>query len=393
MIDVPVWEDGDWAPLAALDSEIEVDVCVVGLGGSGLSAVQHLLQSGQRVAGIDAGMIGGGAAGRNGGFLLAGLPEFYHDAVERFGRERARAIYLKTITELDRMTAETPSAIRRVGSLRIADDDAELIDCEVQLGVMQRDGLPVERYEGPEGRGIMIPTDGAFDPLLRCRLLARRAIADGALLFERTRATSIAGQLVRAGTALVRCRHVIVAVDGGLDALLPELAPQVRSARLQMLATDPVLSIDLPRPVYQRYGYEYWQQLPDRRIALGGLRDRAGDSEWTDRAETSDALQRGLEAILRDRLHVTAAITHRWAGVVGYSVSGLPVVEEARPGVWAIGGYSGTGNVLGALCGRGAAELVTLGASPLVAELRGVPLAPVGSPGHVTGTSTAEGRR
>jgi gamma-glutamylputrescine oxidase len=393
MIDAPVWEDGDWAPLAALDDEIEVDACVVGLGGSGLSAVQHLLQLGQRVAGIDTGMIGGGAAGRNGGFLLAGLPEFYHDAVERFGREFSRAIYLKTITELDRMTAETPSAIRRVGSLRIADDDAELVDCEAQLGVMQRDGLPVERYEGPEGRGIMIPTDGAFDPLLRCRLLARQAVADGALLFERTRATSITGTLVRTGRAAVRCRHVIVAVDGGLDTLLPELAPRVRSARLQMLATEPVTSLDLPRPVYQRYGYEYWQQLPDRRLALGGLRDRAGDAEWTDQAETSEFLQRGLESILRDRLGVTAAITHRWAGVVGYSVSGLPIVEQVRPGVWAIGGYSGTGNVLGALCGRGVAELAVLGTSPLVAELVGAPLAPVGPSAHVTGTSTREPRR
>ena len=259
--------------------------------------------------------------------------------------------------------------------------------------MMQRDGLPVERYEGPEGRGIMIPTDGAFDPLLRCRLLARQAIRDGALLFEQTRATSIGGTLVRAGEASVRCRHVIVAVDGGLDRLLPELAPRVRSARLQMLATVPVPSVDLPRPVYQRYGFEYWQQLPDRRIALGGLRDRAGDAEWTDRAETSELLQRGLEAILRDRLHVTAAITHRWAGVVGYSVSGLPVVEEARPGVWAIGGYSGTGNVLGALCGRGVAELATLGTSPLVAELVAAPLAPVAPPAHVTGTSTRELRR
>lgn len=390
MIEVPVWEDGAWTPLAALHGDVEVDLCVVGLGGSGLAAVQCLLQLGQRVAAVDAGMIGGGAAGRNGGFLLAGVPAFYHDAVARFGRERIRALYLKTIAELDRMTTETPSAIRRVGSLRIADDAAELIDCEAQLAVMQRDGLAAERYEGMEGRGILIPTDGAFNPLLRCRLLAKRALADGALLFEQSRATSITGRLVRAGNGTIHCQRVIVAVDGGLEMLLPELAPRVRSARLQMLATEPVTSLDLPRPVYQRYGYEYWQQLPDRRIALGGLRDRAGDSEWTDRAEISGPLQLGLEAILRDQLHVTAAITHRWAGVVGYSASGLPVVDQVRPDVWAVGGYSGTGNVLGALCGRGVAEMAVLGKSALLSELIGIPLAPAPPSGHVTATSRTE---
>jgi gamma-glutamylputrescine oxidase len=30
----------------------------------------------------------------------------------------------------------------------------------------------------------------------------------------------------------------------------------------------------------------------------------------------------------------------------------LPVVEEVRPKVWALGGYSGTGNVIGALAAR-----------------------------------------
>jgi glycine/D-amino acid oxidase-like deaminating enzyme len=49
--------------------------------------------------------------------------------------------------------------------------------------------------------------------------------------------------------------------------------------------------------------------------------------------------------------------------VVGYTESGMPVMEEVRPGVWAIGGYSGTGNVVGAIAGRVVAELVVDGHS------------------------------
>ncbi|HEY8061695.1 MAG TPA: FAD-dependent oxidoreductase [Gemmatimonadales bacterium] len=370
MSELPVWDDGAWAALPELTDDAETDVCVIGLGGSGLACVLELLALGRRVVGLDAGTVGGGAAGRNGGFLLAGLPAFYHQAAKDLGRERAHAIYRRTMVELDHMTEETPQAIRRTGSLRIADDAIELRDCDAQLQMMLADRLPVEPYDGPEGRGILVPTDAAFNPLQRCRMLARRALAGGARLCEHSAAITIGGDLVRTARHGVRCSSVIVAVDGGLERVLPELAPRVRTARLQMLATAPILNLDLPRPVYRRWGYEYWQQLPDRRIALGGLRDRSGDGEWTDVAVATDAVQRGLERVLRDQLGVTARVTHRWAGAVGYSANGLPVVDEVRPRVWAIGGYSGTGNILGALCGRGVAQLAVTGRSELLSELR-----------------------
>ena len=63
-------------------------------------------------------------------------------------------------------------------------------------------------------------------------------------------------------------------------------------------------------------------------------------------------MQTLLESFVRTHLQVTAPITHRWAASAGYTETGLPVVEQVREGVWALGGYSGTGNVIGALCGR-----------------------------------------
>lgn len=365
----PVWEDGSWAPLPNLRGDVHADVCVVGLGGSGLACVGEALALGQRVVGLDAAAVAGGAAGRNGGFLLAGLPAFYHRAAGRFGRDRVRALYRRTMRELDRMTDDTPDFIQRVGSLRIGIDAAELEDCGAQLAMMRADGLSVEPYHGIEGDGLLVPTDGAFNPLARCRLLATRAIERGAVLHEQSPAIDLASGIVRSREGTVHCRVVIVAVDGGLERLLPELRGRVRTARLQMLSTDPVAPLIYPRPVYQRWGYEYWQQLADGRIALGGLRDRGGDAEWTGDTDVTDSLQRDLEMVLCDRLHVTAPVTRRWAGAVGYSHDGWPVIAEVHPRVWAIGGYSGTGNILGALCGRGVVQLACTGASELLAEL------------------------
>jgi glycine/D-amino acid oxidase-like deaminating enzyme len=365
LANTPVWDDGTWPGMPRLDGEVQADVCVVGLGGSGLTCIGELRRLGASVVGIDAGAVAGGAAGRNGGFLLAGAARFYHDAVERYGHDRAFSIYLRTLEEIDRIAAETPGAVRRVGSLRISASPEEADDCRRQLAAMRADDLPAEWYQGEEGEGVLVPTDAAFNPLLRCRVLARRAAEDGARLFEHSPAIEISPGSVRTPGGQVRCGKVIVAVDGGLERLLPALAVRVRTARLQMIATAPLDEVRYPRPVYHRYGYEWWQQLPDRRIALGGFRDHGGDAEWTDDHEPGDAVQRLIERFLRDTLGIDAPITHRWAASVAYTDDGLPVLAEVQPGVWACGAYSGHGNVIGALCGRAAAQLAVTGASDL----------------------------
>jgi len=361
----PVWDDGGWAGLPRLTGDVTADVCVIGLGGSGLSAVGELRGVGASVVGVDAGAVAGGAAGRNGGFLLAGSSKFYHDAVAAYGRERALAIYRLTMAEMDRIAAETPAAVRRVGSLRIAASEGEVEDCRAQLDAMRADGLRVDWYEGPEGTGLLVPGDGAFNPLLRCRILASRHADAGARLFEHSPATGIRADEVRTAEGRVRCGRVIVAVDGRLERLLPALEGRVRTARLQMVATAPLPEIRFPRPVYMRYGYEWWQQLADGRIALGGFRDRGGEPEWTCDADPCDAVQALIDGFLRSTLGIDAPVTHRWAASVGYTDDGLPVLDEVEPGVWACGGYSGTGNVIGAICGRAAAQLAVAGRSEL----------------------------
>lgn len=364
----PVWEDGDWPALPPLEGTARADVCVVGLGGSGLSAVRELRARGRRVIGIDAAAVGAGAAGRNGGFLLGGLARFYHETVASLGRARALALYRATLEGIDRIEAEAPATVRRTGSLRIASDAEELADCEAQLAAMEADGLPVEPWDGPEGHGLLFPADAAFQPLARCRVLARAALAEGARLCEGTPAVGIEAGRVVTPRGEVRCGAVLVAVDGGLDRVLPVLAGRVRTARLQMLATAPLPPV-FPRPVYYRWGYEYWQQLPDGRVALGGFRDLGGGEEWTTAAEPTAGVQALLDRFLRSHLGIEAAVTHRWAAPVGFTSDGLPVAAEVLPGVWAVGGYGGTGNVMGALAARAVAAAIAGERPPLLALL------------------------
>ena len=366
LIDTPLWDDAPVGIHPPLKGDVKADVCVIGLGGSGLTCIVELRRLGLSVIGLDAGTVGGGAAGRNGGFLLAGLAAFHHDAVERYGRERATTLYRLTQAEIDRITALTPDLVSRTGSLRIADSPEERADCRHQLDAMTSAGLDAQWYTGPEGEGILVSGDGTFNPLARCRALAALASTLGASLHEQSRVIGIDASGVHTADAWVHCRAVVVAVDGRLERLLPELAGRVRTARLQMLATAPTTEINIPRPVYSRWGYDYWQQRPDGAIALGGARDVGGDAEWTDDLSPTDAVQGALERRLRETLHVQAPVTHRWAASVGYTAGGLPIAERLRANVWAIGGYCGTGNVIGALLGRAVARAIGRGDDALL---------------------------
>ena len=78
-------------------------------------------------------------------------------------------------------------------------------------------------------------------------MLAAAATSSGARLFEHSPVTGLAPGRVGTAEGEVHCDAVVVAVDGRLDLLLPELAGTVRTVRLQMLGTAPTDEVRVPR--------------------------------------------------------------------------------------------------------------------------------------------------
>ena len=355
-----------------LTANIQADLVVVGLGGSGLTALLHAAQRGLNVIGIDADRIAAGAAGRNGGLLLAGIADFHHNVRKDFGVERATALYQHTLDEMDRIEATTPEAVSRIGALRIGElqkgeDPEELSDTHAHRDALIADGFPVEDYEGEQGVGILIPSDGTFHPAKRAVLLAKLATSAGAQIFTHSPAIKIESGLVTTGQGSIRAKHIVVAVDGNLGKALPEIADEVQPTRLQMISTAPETSRNLKYAVYVRQGWDYWQQLPDGRVAIGGGRDLALEQEATDVVEPTQVMRNYLEAKLKE-IGVTAPVEHHWAAIVSYTDSGLPIVKEVQPGVWAVGAYCGTGNVVGALLARGVVDQCIDGQNQVVSD-------------------------
>jgi gamma-glutamylputrescine oxidase len=348
----------------------QIDVVVVGGGVTGCSCALTLAERGVRVRLVEAREIAGGASGRNGGFALRGGAMPYDRARETLGVDRARRLWQLSEDALDRLVLLAGDACRRVGSLRLADGSAEAQALRRELEALRADGFAVEHVDPLPpalaslfSAGILHPGDAALQPARWVRRLAARAAAAGAEIVE--------GSALR-GDELDRLDvdHVVVAVDGLSAELLPELAGAVSPQRGQVLVTEPLRERRFERPHYAREGYDYWQQLPDGRLVVGGKRDLSFATEATAVEETTELIQRELEALVVELVGELPAITHRWAGVWGETPDRLPLVGRlpTRRNVWIAGGYSGHGNVLGLACGDLLARAI-LGEPPPDLEL------------------------
>ena len=73
--------------------DLSCDVCIVGGGYTGLSAALALAEAGRDVVLLEAGAIGGGASGRNGGQLGSAHVVLQPELEKTYGGQTARALW------------------------------------------------------------------------------------------------------------------------------------------------------------------------------------------------------------------------------------------------------------------------------------------------------------
>jgi gamma-glutamylputrescine oxidase len=345
------WLDEPAEPFPIRRLEGAVDVAIVGGGVTGCSCALTLARGGLRVRLHEAREVASGASGRNGGFALRGGAMPFDRAKEKLGQARAAALWRLTERNLDRMEELAGDAFRRVGSLRRAADAQERDELLAEYEALHGDGFAVEWVDEPSDRltgryaaAILHPGDGALQPARWIRRLAARAAEAGVEIREHDRVTRLAE---------LHADAVVVASDGYPSGLLPDVDEVVRPTRGQVVVTEALDERLYERPHYTRRGFDYWQQLPDGRLVVGGRRDTALEREFTAEEATTADIQAALETLVWELTGQRPAITHRWSGIFGDSPDELPLVGAVpgHDGVWVSRGYSGHGNVLGLACG------------------------------------------
>jgi gamma-glutamylputrescine oxidase len=367
----PLWVDVEATEYPVLDRDLEVDVAIVGGGLSGTGAAYALRDSRLRVALLEMRSLGSGASGRNGGFVLAGPSMSYSDAVAAIGPTAAHEIWDLTVRNNALLAElvqryEIDCGFLRRGSMSLAVSDEEmqiLVRCQDELrsagistAILERGQLPRpfdELYVG----GIYYPGNGEMNSGAFSRAVGR-AVAQTTMIFEGTPVRELthdgAWQL-RTPHGTVRASAVVLAGNAYMHSLFPD-AP-IQATRGQVLSTAPLDRVVVPFPMYANYGYQYWRQTADGRFVVGGWRDADIETEVGDEEIYHDRIQQHLLDFTRTVVG-EAPIEHRWAGIMGFTPDGFPLVGAVpgQPGLYIAAGYSGHGVSMAFTCGGLAAE-------------------------------------
>ena len=380
-----------------LEGQVDADVAIVGGGLTGISAALTLAESGIRAVVLEAGRIGAGGSGRNGGHLCQGWPTDFDkisrqldagdadiawqvgmDAVDlvkhriakyaiscdlRFGYLHA-ALHRRQMDELDIMQAEWET--RGYGHFtRLGDRSslAEHIGSTAYVGALHDTGC------------------GHIQPLKYLHGLARAAQLQGTRIYEASPVRKIVRGLRKTlliegggtvtASAVMLCGNAYLA-DIGLPGMRRRLAPVTSS----ILATKP-LSENLARALLPtgaavadcNTALNYYRIDAENRMIFGG---RASYSN-VDFGKVEPDLRRRMVDVFP--LLAQAETQQVWSGRIGITVNRVPQFGRTDDDIYFVQGFSGHGVALSGQAGAILANAVIGDASQLdvMCKLRHMP--------------------
>ncbi|MBX3381840.1 MAG: FAD-binding oxidoreductase, partial [Phycisphaeraceae bacterium] len=383
---------------------LEAGVCIIGAGICAVSAALALQKRNESFVILERHALASGASSRNAGFLMRGAACHYAEAIDLYGRQSARDLWSFTEANLEGLRqegCESLASYRRVPSMLLALDagnsneawepdaayaQANRAGLERSLSLMREDGLEVG-WLAPGDAGapndsawksgriacaLVNPGDGSVNSYELMRLLAEKLRVHPALgsvvsspILENQEVFAIEPDgnktLVRSADFTIRCERVLVATNAYASLLLPRFEKLVKPRRGQMLGLAPN-GRTLAASYYANDGSEYFRQAADGTIVVGGCRTYFAEQEVGFEDRTTEPVQRSLEsfarAMLGYRKDEALPITSRWAGTMGFSPDGLPLIGPIADGspIWFCGGFTGHGMSMGYKAAHDAVE-------------------------------------
>jgi glycine/D-amino acid oxidase-like deaminating enzyme len=360
-------------PTSPFESEVRVDVAIIGCGYTGLSTALHCAEAGAKVVALEAVEIGFGGAGRNVGLVNAGMWLAPDDVATRLGPdygERLLELLGGGPSEVEALVTKhgLECEFVRNGTLHCATSLSGLAKIEDRYAQWGRRGAPVKllsRDETARRIGVDIYAGalldlraGTIQPLAYARGLARVALAAGAGVHSQSpvRSAEQTGKVWRLKTdgGTVTADWVVVATDAYAEG-----APWPQGKREQIrvpyfnFATRP-LSAELrasilpgregcwdTRMIMNSFRYDQAGRLLFGSIGALRLAGLEVHRAWAKRALKKTFPQIG-----------EVEFEAQWYGMMGMTENALPRFHRLAPNVVSFCGYNGRGIGTGTVFGR-----------------------------------------
>ncbi|MEM8665348.1 MAG: FAD-binding oxidoreductase, partial [Pseudomonadota bacterium] len=317
------------------------DVVIVGGGLTGVSAALHLAEHGFAPCLLEAGSLGDGASGRNGGQLHPGHRQDQITLSQAVGREAADILW--------RIGGETIALIHALrqrlradcgfqpGLIEAAHNKDELdhlksyaehlhrwhgVEGETLSAAELADAIGTSRYMG----GIRDPSGGHLNPFALLAALALAAHVAGARAHTNARVTSVekAGQgwavtvETEAGPQEMAADHVLLAGNGLMRGLSREADRRIVPLLNHIVATVPIERLIRGGEAVSdtRFVVRYFRQDAEGRLIFGG-----GESFGRPR-DVGRLVRRALREVYPNLADVE--FDAAWSGTLGITWTRMP---------------------------------------------------------------------
>jgi glycine/D-amino acid oxidase-like deaminating enzyme/nitrite reductase/ring-hydroxylating ferredoxin subunit len=349
------------ACLPTLQTDLKVDVAIVGAGITGLTAAMLLVQAGKRVAVLDAHHAGEASTGNSTGNLYATVDLGLHTIEEQHGLETMRRVVESRAAAIDLIEATVDRLNLECGFQRVpwnllALDAGHVADIEKEALAAMRARLRADlRDDSPLPldaalKTLRVEDQAQFQPLAYVRQLAQRIGSEDCLIFENTRVTAIEDEpaVVHTTHGKVHCQHVVIATHTPIGIHLVQ--SQLEVVREYGIAAP--LHDSLPEAgVYwcigrERYSVRTYTEHERTYLVVVGSAHALGDKE------VGEERFQKLELFARDHWPL-GPVEYRWSAQRYRAKDKLPYIGRNvdAQNTYIATGFSGDGLTYGTLAG------------------------------------------
>lgn len=348
-----------------LNVDLIVDVAIIGGGITGITCAYYLAKAGKRVALIEKDNLGGGESGYTTAFITYVVDTYLHELTKTFDGQTAKGIWrsgqliideIENIVQTESINCDfmrCPAYIytRYFEGYKILEKEASLAGQFKFPVELRQDKIAV-----PSTGYLKVPDQAKFEPLIYILGLAEKAVANGALIYENTKAERLEGEFnmtIATSSGKITAKDIVVATHSPIDnryefpTRLYPYQSYVLEASIPSGKLEEALYWDTEKP----YNYFRVDKYEDHdRIILGGGDHRTG-KEGSQKNLQHSKLEEYLRTVLPDTKY---EILRRWSGQILETADGIPYIGKSllNSHHWVSTGYAGNGMTYGTLGAR-----------------------------------------